>query len=142
MTSSTAEFVDSSGDSGALEDGTYSRVVTESTWGGPRAVERGRTGWFPPTSVVNRFHAAALDLSNAGFGVSGGVLNVLDDIIRNKLSAKPGGGVARSNLQPVERANFIGAEDDLNVSWRIMPMRHISTWAATTASPSSWSPTR
>lgn len=128
----TAEVVYSSGDADALEDGTYSGVVTGNTWGGPGAVFGGTGTYllFPHTNVVNRFYAAVLDLSNAGFGVSGGVLNLRYDIIRNKLSAKLGGGLARSNVQPVEGANFIGAEYNLNVSWRIMPMLDLDLHAA------------
>lgn len=128
----TAEFIYSSGDADALEDGTYSGVVTGNTWGGPGAIfaSTGTYLLFPHANVVNRFYAAVLDLSNAGFGISGGVLNLRYDIIRNKLSAKVGVGTARSNVQPVEGANFIGAEYNLNVSWRIMPMIDLDLHAA------------
>lgn len=128
----TAEFIYSSGDADALEDGTYSGVVTGNTWGGPGAIfaSTGTYLLFPHANVVNRFYAAVLDLSNAGFGVSGGVVNMRYDIIRNKLAAKVGVGAARSNVQPVEGANFIGAEYNLNVSWRIMPMLDLDLHAA------------
>ncbi len=128
----TAELVYSSGDSDSLEDGTYSGVVTGNTWGGPGAVfaSTGTYLLFPHANVVNRFYAAVLDLSNAGFGVTGGALNARYDIIRNKLSAKVGFGAARSNVQPVDGANYIGAEYNLNVSWRIMPMLDLDLHAA------------
>ncbi len=128
----TAELVYSSGDDDGLEDGTYSGVVTGNTWGGPGAVfaSTGSYLLLPHANVVNRFYAAVLDLSNAGFGLTAGVLNARYDIIRNKLSAKLGFAAGRSNVQPLDGDNFIGAEYNLNVSWRIRPMLDLDLHAA------------
>lgn len=128
----TAELIYASGDDNGLEDGTYSGVVTGNTWGGPGAVfaSTGTYLLFPHANVVNRFYAAVLDLSNAGNGVTGGALNARYDIVRNKLSAKLGFGVARSNVQPDGGGNFIGAEYNFNLSWRIMPMLDLDVHAA------------
>lgn len=126
------ELVYSSGDSNGLEDGTYSGVVTGNTWGGPGAVFTtfGTYLLLPHANVVNRYYAAVMDLSNAGFGVTAGALSARYDIIRNKLSAKVGTGAARSNVTPQGGNNFIGVEYNANLSWRILPLLDLEAHAA------------
>lgn len=126
------ELVYSSGDANGLEDGTYSGVVTGNTWGGPGAVftSTGTYLLMPHANVVNRFYAAALDLSNAGYGLTAGAFSARYDVIRNKLSAKVGVAAGRANVTPLEGKNFMGAEYNLNVNWMIKPMLELGVHAA------------
>jgi hypothetical protein len=106
--------------------------VTGNTWGAPAALYTGHGAYLlmPHATVVNRYYAAVSDISNAGFGVTAGTLNVSYDIVRNVLSAKVGGAVARSNIQPIEGTNFIGAEVNGRVSWRIRPLLDLQAHGA------------
>lgn len=126
------EFVYSSGDANGLEDGTYSGVVTGNTWGGPGAVftSAGTYLLMPHANVVNRFYAAALDISNAGYGLAAGALSARYDIIRNKLSAKLGFAAGGSAVTPQGGGNFMGAEYNANVTWMIRPMLEMGVHAA------------
>jgi hypothetical protein len=126
------EVMYTSGDHNGLEDGTYNGVVTGNTWGAPAAiyVSHGAYLLLPHANVVNRFYAAVSDISNVGFGMTAATLGVSYDIIRNKLTARLGGAVARSNIQPIEGGNFIGTEVNGRLSWRIRPLLNLEAHAA------------
>ncbi len=126
------ELVYSSGDANGLEDGTYSGVVTGNTWGGPGAVftSTGTYLLMPHANVVNRFYAAALDISNAGYGLTAGALSARYDILRNKLSVKAGFAAGRANVQPLGGDNFMGAEVNGQVTWMIRPMLELAVHGA------------
>lgn len=121
-----------SGDKNGLQDGTYSGVVTGNTWGAPAApfTTFGTYLLLPHGNVVNRYYAAATDISNAGYGMTAASLGVSYDILRNVLSAKLGTALARSNVQPLGGSNFMGAEFNGNVSWRIKPLLNLEAHAA------------
>jgi hypothetical protein len=118
------EFLYTSGDRNGLEDGKYTGVVTGNTWGSPAGIYTGHGAYLlmPHANVVNRYYAAVLDISNAGYGITAGTLNVSYDLIRNKLSAKIGAAAGRSNVQPIEGDYFIGTELNGRLSWRIRPL--------------------
>lgn len=113
----TADFIYSSANKNGISDGKYTGVLTGNTWGSPGAVFIGHGGYliFPHGNVVNRYVAAVPDLSNMGFGVTGGTLNFSKDIIPNKLSGKIGGAWAMANQNPNGGGNFIGWE--ANTKW-------------------------
>jgi hypothetical protein len=127
------EVMYTSGDHDGLEDGTYSGVVTGNTWGAPAAiyVSHGAYLLLPHANVVNRFYSAVSDISNMGFGMTAATLGVSYDIIRNKLTARIGGAAARSNIRPIGNSgNFIGAEVNGRISWRIRPLLNLEAHAA------------
>jgi hypothetical protein len=128
----TLDLLYTSGDKNGLEDGTYSGVVTGNTWGSPAApfTSFGTYLLLPHANVVNRFYAAATDISNAGYGMAAASLGVSYDILRNKLSARLGGALARSNVQPIGGSYFMGAEVNGNLSWRIRPLLNLEAHAA------------
>lgn len=101
-----------SGDGNSTSDGKYNGVLTGNTWGAPGAIFVGSGAYilFPHGNVVNRFVAAVTDISNMGFGVTGGTINLSKDLIPNKLHSKIGIASALSNVAPVGGGNFMGWE--------------------------------
>jgi hypothetical protein len=128
----TGELLYTSGDHDGLEDGTYNGVVTGNTWGAPAApfTTFGTYLLMPHPTVVNRLYAAVSDISNAGFGLTAGSLGFGWDIIRHRLLARVGGAAGRSNIQPIEGGNFIGAELNGSLSYRIRPLMHVEAHGA------------
>lgn len=108
----TLDLLFSSGNEKNIEDGKYSGVITGNTWGAPVGLMIGTGAYlvFPHGNVVNRYTGAVTDLSNMGYGLTGGTLNVGYDIIPNKLHSKIGGAMAVSNTKPSGGGNFIGWE--------------------------------
>jgi len=102
----------SSGDANGISDKRYSGVITGNTFGFPGAIFVGHGAYlvFPHGNVVNRFIGAVSDLSNVGFGLTGGILNVSRDVIPHKLAVRLGSAAALSNVAPVGGGNFIGWE--------------------------------
>jgi hypothetical protein len=127
-----ADLLFTSGDGNGLEDGTYSGVITGNTWGGPGAIfaSHGAYLLMPHATVVNRFYAAVPDISNAGYGITAATLGVSHDIIKNKLAARIGGALGRSNVRPIDGGNFIGAELNGNLAWRIRPLLDVEAHGA------------
>lgn len=128
----TGELLYTSGDKNGLEDGTYSGVVTGNTWGAPAApfTTFGTYLLLPHPTVVNRLYAAVSDISNAGYGITAGSLGFNWDIVRHRLLAKVGAAAGRSNVQPIGGSNFIGAELNANISYRIRPLMHVEAHGA------------
>lgn len=108
----TADLVFSSPNKKGISDGKYTGVITGNTWGSPVGLMIGQGSYliFPTGNVVNRYVAAVSDLSNMGYGLTGGTLNVSHDLIPNKLHAKVGGAMALSNQKPKDGDSFIGWE--------------------------------
>jgi hypothetical protein len=119
----------SSGDVNGINDKFYSGVITGNTWGFPGSIFVGHGAYlvFPHGNVVNRFIGAVSDLSNIGYGVTGGVLNAGADIIPHKLSARLGAAAAISNVVPprsgapasVPIDNFIGWEANARLVYQL-----------------------
>lgn len=113
----TADLVYSSANKKGISDGKYTGVITGNTWGSPGAVFIGHGGYliFPHGNVVNRYVAAVPDLSNMGYGVTGGTVNFSKDLIPHKFSGKIGGAWAMANQKPTGGGEFIGWE--VNTKW-------------------------
>ncbi len=107
-----ADMIFTSGDNNGVADGKYSGVITSNTWGSPGGIFIGHGGYllFPHGNVVNRFVAAVTDISNIGYGVTGGTINLHKDLIPNKLHSKIGGAGGFSVIAPNGGGNFMGWE--------------------------------
>lgn len=108
----TVDVLYSSSNKNGIEDGKYTGVITGNTWGSPVGLMIGQGSFliFPHGNVVNRYVSAVSDLSNMGYGLTGGTLNVGYDIIPNKFHSKVGGAFAMSNQEPTGGGSFIGWE--------------------------------
>ena len=108
----TVDAIYSSANKNGIEDGKYTGVITGNTWGSPVGLMIGQGSYliFPHGNVVNRYVAAVADLSNMGYGMTGGTVNVGYDIIPNKFHSKIGGAFAMSNQEPTGGGAFIGWE--------------------------------
>lgn len=108
----TADVIYSSGNHGGIADGKYTGVITGNTWGSPvgLVVSSGSYLVFPHANVINRYVAAVTDLSNIGYGITGGTLNFGYDIIPNKFHAKVGTAAALANVAPTDGGFFVGWE--------------------------------
>lgn len=102
-------------------DRTYNGVMTGNTWGTPAAIfiNHGAYLLFTHGNVVNRFVSAVNDISNAGYGLSGGTLNFHRSFKPNKLDAKIGMAYAMSNVKPAGGGNVLGTE--VNFKLRYVP---------------------
>ncbi len=107
-----ADFIFASGDGDDLSDGSYSGVITGNTWGSPASIfiSSGAYLLYPHGNVVNRFISAISDLSNAGYGQIGAVINFSKSFIPNRLNGKIGVAAANSVVSPRAGGNFMGWE--------------------------------
>lgn len=108
----TLDLTYASPNQNGIDDGKYTGVITGNTWGSPVGLLIGQGSYllFPHAHVVNRYVSAVPDLSNMGYGITGGTLNIGRDIIPNKLHSKIGGAAAIANNDPQGGGNFIGWE--------------------------------
>jgi len=116
----TLDLIFASGDKDSLKDDKFSGVITGNTWGSPAAIfiSHGAYLLFPHGNVVNRFISAVSDLSNMGFGLAGGTLNVHRDFIPHKLSAKIGYALAGSQYASAKGEKFMGQEINFRLSYQ------------------------
>ncbi|MBK7467923.1 MAG: hypothetical protein IPJ43_14580 [Saprospiraceae bacterium] len=107
------------GDNDGNLDKKYNGVITANTWGSPGAIFIGSGAYllFPHGNVVNRFVAAVPDLSNMGYGIAGGTLNIAHDFIPHKLHTKLGFAAASSMVAPYGGGNFIGWETNAKIGY-------------------------
>lgn len=117
----TADFYYTTGDENGLNDRKYSGVLTGNTWGAPGAVfiSSGSYILFPHGNVVNRFVAAVGDLSNMGYGLLGGTINLSRDFIPNKLNAKLGLAMAQSQYAPAGGGKNLGVEYNGKIGYQL-----------------------
>ncbi|TNE30351.1 MAG: hypothetical protein EP346_03930 [Bacteroidetes bacterium] len=115
----TVDFLYTAGDGNGINDNHYSGVMTGNNWGSPVSVwiSHGAYILFPHGNVVNRFVAAVNDVSNLGYGLTGGTVNLYHDIIPNKLNAKIGAASAISNVAPPNGGFLMGVEANGRLSW-------------------------
>ncbi len=113
------DFIYTSGDGDGIDDNHYGGVLTGNNWGTPVSVwiSHGAYILFPHGNVVNRFVSAVNDVSNLGYGLTGGTLNIYHDFIPNKLNVKVGAAAAMSNVSPSGGGNFMGLEVNGRISW-------------------------
>ncbi|HFA51323.1 MAG TPA: hypothetical protein ENJ95_20100 [Bacteroidetes bacterium] len=126
------DMIYSSGDDNGISDKKYSGVLTGNTWGTPGALYIGHGGYliFPHGNVVNRYWALVPDLSNIGYGVTGGTVNFGRAFIPHKLSGKIGGAWAMSNVAPPGGGKHIGTEINGKISYQLGPFMHLEGHAA------------
>lgn len=110
-----------SGDDNGITDDKYSGVMTGNTWATPGGlhVSHGAYLLFPHANVVNRYVAAVTDLSNLGYGLTGGTVNLSKDFIPYKLDGKLGMATAISNVDPLRGGRFIGLESNLKLGYQL-----------------------
>ena len=126
------DMIFSSGDKDSLSDKKYSGVITGNTWGSPAAIflSHGAYLLLPHGNVVNRFISAVSDLSNLGYGLLGGTLNIHKDIIPHKLSAKIGYAGATSIYTPATGGKTIGYELNTRISFQPKVFMNLELHAA------------
>jgi hypothetical protein len=110
-----------SGDDNGIADDRYSGVMTGNTWATPGGLNVGHGGYllFPHANVVNRYVAAITDISNMGFGLTGGTFNISRDFIPYKLNGKIGMATAISNAAPANGGQFMGLEGNFKLGYTI-----------------------
>lgn len=115
----TVDLLYTAGDANGINDNHYSGVMTGNNWGSPVSVwiSHGAYILFPHGNVVNRFVAAVNDVSNLGYGLTGGTVNLYHDLIPNKLNAKIGAASAISNVASPGGGFLMGVEANGRISW-------------------------
>lgn len=110
-----------SGDNNNMQDKKLNAVLTGNIWGSPTGIYSSHRALllFPDAQVVNRYYSAVHDISNMGFGVTAGFVNLSKDFIPNRLSGKIGLAAALSNVKPQGGSSFIGSEVNLEVKYNI-----------------------
>lgn len=128
----TADFIFTSGNKDGISNGKYNGVVTGNTWGSPGGIFIGHGGYllFPHGNVVNRFVAAVPDISNIGYGVTGGTINFAKDIIPYKFHSKVGGAFGMSTIAPSGGGSFIGWEVNGKLGYELGPFLTLEAHAA------------
>lgn len=121
-----------SGDDNGLADDQYSGVMTGNNWGTPASLYVSHGGYllFPHANVVNRYVAAITDISNLGYGVTGGTINLSRDFIPHKLSGKIGAATAISNVAPRDGGTFMGLEANAKLSYQLGVFMSVELHAA------------
>ncbi|MCB0571547.1 MAG: hypothetical protein KDC66_17375 [Phaeodactylibacter sp.] len=127
-----ADFIFTSGDRNGISDDKYSGVMTGNTWGTPAAlnVSQGAYLLFPHANVVNRYVAAVTDISNMGFGLTGGAINLSRDFIPYKFSGKAGLAGAISNAAPTQGGQIMGLESNLKLGYQFGVFMQLELHAA------------
>jgi hypothetical protein len=108
----SVDLIYTTGDGDGLDNDKYSGVITGNTWGMPASIfiSSGAYILFPHMNVVNRFTPVVSDISNMGYGITGGTANFYRDIIPHKLNAKIGAAMAYSSVKPQDAGNYMGTE--------------------------------
>lgn len=134
-TPNDAVYIDAiytSGDDNGITDDKYSGVMTGNTWGTPASLYVSHGGYllFPHANVVNRYVAAVTDISNLGYGVTGGTVNFSRDFIPYKLNGKIGAATAISNATPTGGGNFMGFEANAKLAYQLGVFMSVELHAA------------
>lgn len=128
----SADFIYATGDPDGITDKKYKGVITGNSWGMPSSIFIGTGGYllFPHANVVNRFTPVVSDISNMGYGLIGGTMNVAHDFIPNRLNAKAGTAMAISQAKPQGGGWNLGTEINGSVSYNIGPYMSIELHGA------------
>ena len=128
----SADFIYASGDPNGIDDKKYSGVITGNTWGMPANIFIGTGAYllFPHANVVNRFTPVVSDISNMGYGLIGGTLNVYHDFIPNKLNAKIGTAMAVSPAKPQNGGRDLGKEFNAAITYTLGPYMSVEMHGA------------
>ncbi len=116
-----AEFMFTTGDGDGVSDGKVNSVITGNVWGSPVGIYAAHGAFllFPDPQVVNRYYSAVHDISNMGFGVTGGSVNLGRDWIPNRFNTKVGVASAQSNITPEGGGNHIGTEVNFQAKYNL-----------------------
>ena len=128
----SADFIYASGDKNGIDDQKYSGVITGNTWGMPASIFVGTGGYllFPHANVVNRFTPAVSDISNMGYGLIGGTMNVTRDLIPNRMYVKGGTAMAISPVSPQQGGRLLGTELNAAISYSFGPFMSLEMHGA------------
>jgi hypothetical protein len=117
----SVETLYTSGDNNGVGDRTINSVLTGNVWGTPVGIFTAHRSliMFPDPQVINRFYSMVHDISNIGYGVTGGFLNISKSLIPNKAHAKLGMVTALSNYNPRQGGSLIGTEVNFEVKYNL-----------------------
>jgi hypothetical protein len=115
------ELMFTTGDADGVSDGMVSSVLTGNIWGSPVGIYSAHRAFllFPDPQVVSRYYSAVHDISNMGFGVTGGSVNVARDWIPNRFNTRLGVASAVSNIAPAEGGNYMGTEVNFEAKYNL-----------------------
>ncbi|MFP4624583.1 MAG: hypothetical protein ACLFRX_10425 [Gemmatimonadota bacterium] len=115
------ELLFTTGDGDGARDGSFNSVITGNAWGSPVGIYSAHRAFllFPDPQVVSRYYSAVHDISNMGFGVTGGSFNVARDWIPNRLNTKVGVAAALSNTTPVGGGHYMGTEVNFEAKYEL-----------------------
>ena len=127
-----ADLIYTTGDEDGLADDQYSGVMTGNTWATPGGLNVAHGGYllFPHANVVNRYVAAVTDISNLGYGLAGGTINLGHDFIPYKLHGKVGLASAFSNVEPTRGGRFMGLEGNFKIGYQLGVFMELELHAA------------
>jgi len=117
------DLIYTTGDGDGIDNGNYSGVITGNTWGMPASIfiSSGSYLLFPHANVVNRFTPLVADISNMGYGITGGTANFYRDIIPHKFNAKVGAAMAYSSVAPQDAGKKMGTEINAALKYSFGP---------------------
>lgn len=128
----TVDLLYTTGDPNGVLDNQYSGVLTGNMWGTPAGLYISHGGYllFPHANVVNRYISAVTDISNLGYGVAGGTLNLSRDFIPHKINGKVGTAIAWSNAAPTGGGKFMGVEANGKAAYQLGPFMSLELHGA------------
>lgn len=128
----SVDMMYTTGDDNGIEDGRYSGVITGNSWAAPGGfwINSGAYLLFPHANVVNRFTPVVGDLSNMGYGLSGGTANISKSIIPYRLNLKFGTAAAVSNATPIGGGKFLGIEANAGLVYNLGPFMSVELHGA------------
>lgn len=126
------DLIFSTGDNNGIDDNHYSGVLTGNMWGTPVGinVSSGAYLLFSQLNVVNRFTPVVYDISNMGYGLTGGTFVAKKDLIPHKINLKLGSAFAVSNVAPTGGGFVLGQEIFGAVSYTFGPFMNLEFHAA------------
>lgn len=128
----TVDLLYTSGDENGIADDRFSGVMTGNMWGTPAGLYISHGGYllFPHANVVNRYVAAVTDISNIGYGITGGTVNFSKDLIPHKVQAKVGAATAWSNVAPPGGGKYMGFEANAKAAYQLGPFMSVELHGA------------
>ncbi|HAF27956.1 MAG TPA: hypothetical protein DCG75_02815 [Bacteroidales bacterium] len=126
------DLIYTTGDGDGIDNGKYSGVITGNTWGMPASIfiSSGAYLLFPHANVVNRFTPAIADISNMGYGLTGGTANLYRDLIPHQLNAKIGAAMAYSSVAPQDAGKYMGTELNAALKYSFGPFMSLELHGA------------
>jgi hypothetical protein len=116
-----AEALVTTGDGGGTANGRTSSVITGNVWGSPVGIYSSHRALllFPDAQVVSRYYSAVHDISNAGRGVTGFMVNASRDLVPNRFNAKVGTATAFANTTSTGGGAYMGTEVNAELRYNL-----------------------